>query len=492
MLERYFRTPMDRRSTKQQQMRERLIEAILDGALPRHEPLPSTRDLADLVGVSRNTAMLVYQRLTDDGFLIASPRRGHFIDAHYVERRLLLRGDDAPETPADGAAMDWRGRFIQGAAQLRNIVKPGNWRAQPYPFVYGQVMADETAVARWRDALRSAGSNRHAGAWIGDQVDADDPLLIAQVLTRVLPHRGIRARAENVLITIGAQNALYLIAQALTGPGARVGLEDPGYADAFNIFRSRGADLVPLPVDGAGVTASDAMASCDLICATPSHQCPTGATMTLERRTALARLAQEADLLVVEDDYEHELNFTGAPRAALKSHDAAGRVIYVGSLTKTLFPGLRLGFVVAAPEVIEELRAVRRLMYRHPPALDQRAMAVFMAEGHLDAHLRRTRAHLSARWARMTDALQAFAPQVHVAPTMGGSSIWARLPGGLDARDVAHEAMTRGVVIEPGDVHFLRPDPPRDFMRLGFAAIATDRIAPGVELLAEAIAATHT
>ncbi|MFT4794213.1 MAG: GntR family transcriptional regulator/MocR family aminotransferase [Paracoccaceae bacterium] len=488
MLEQYFRSPMDAHSTKQQQMRERLIEAILDGALPRHEPLPSTRELADLVGVSRNTAMLVYQRLTDDGFLIAHPRRGHFIDAHYLDRRLVQRGAvDAPPDTATANPANWSARFAMGAAKLRNIVKPVNWREQPYPFVYGQVMADDIGLARWRDALRSAGSSRHAGAWIGDQVDADDPLLLAQILTRVLPQRGIRARAENLLITIGAQNALYLIAQALTGPGTRVGLEDPGYADAFNIFRSRGATLVPLPVDGEGVMAADAMASCDLICATPSHQCPTGATMSLDRRTALARMAREADLLVVEDDYEHELNFTGAPRAALKSHDASDRVIYAGSLTKTLFPGLRLGFVVAAPEVIEELRAVRRLMYRHPPALDQRAMAVFMAEGHLDAHLRRTRAHLSARWSAMTAALGALAPEVALSPTSGGSAIWARLPGTLDARDVARAAMARGVVIEAGDVHFLRPDPPRAYMRLGFAALPTHRIAPGVALLAQAI-----
>lgn len=487
MLDPYFREPLTAERTLQQQVRERLVDAILDGAAPPHEPLPSTRDLAALAGVSRNTAVLVYQQLIDDGFLRSVPRRGHFIDERHLREVTALRGDTRTASLfGAGAAPDWPARFAINARAQRNIEKPGDWRRYPYPFVYGQVSADDASVARWRDAVRAAGSTRHVDAWIGDQVDGDDPMLIAQILTRILPQRGIRARAEEVLVTVGSQNALYLIALALTKPGLRVGLEDPGYVDAFNIFRAAGAELEPLRVDGAGLVVSDRLDGCDLVCVTPSHQCPTGVTLPLDRRMALTERARKADFLIVEDDYEHELNHIGPPRAALKSYDSAGRVIYAGSLTKTLFPGLRLGFVVAAPALIEELRALRRLMYRHPPALDQRAMAIFMAEGHLDAHVRRTRGRLAARWTRTVAEISARMPEVELRATSGGSAIWARLPGGLDARAVAAAARARGVLVEPGDVHYLRADPPLDRMRLGFAAIPLDRIGAGIGLLAEA------
>ncbi len=490
MLDPYFRKPMTAERTLQQQVRERLVDAILDGAAPPHEPLPSTRELAALAGVSRNTAVLVYQQLIDDGFLRSIPRRGHFIDERHLREVSALRGDTRTASlfGAEGdAPADWEARFALNAHAQRNIEKPSDWRRYPYPFLYGQVSADDASVARWRDAVRAAGSNRHVEAWIGDQVDGDDPMLIAQILTRILPQRGIRARAEEVLVTVGSQNALYLIAQALTRPGLRVGLEDPGYVDAFNIFRAAGAELAPLRVDGAGLIVSDRLDACDLVCVTPSHQCPTGVTLPLDRRMALTARAREADFLVIEDDYEHELNHIGPPRAALKSYDTGGRVIYAGSLTKTLFPGLRLGFVVAAPALIEELRALRRLMYRHPPALDQRAMAIFMAEGHLDAHVRRTRARLAARWTRCMAEISARMPEAELRATSGGSAIWLRLPGGLDARAVAQAARARGVLVEPGDVHYLREAPPVDRLRLGFAAIPLDRIAPGIAQLADAV-----
>jgi GntR family transcriptional regulator/MocR family aminotransferase len=214
--------------------------------------------------------------------------------------------------------------------------------------------------------------------------------------------------------------------------------------------------------------------------------------MTMQRRLALLEAAERSDFLLIEDDYEHELNFVGPQHPAVKSFDRAGRVIHIGSLSKPVFPGLRLGFVVAAPPLIRELRAVRRLMYRHPPALDQRAMAIFLADGHFDAHIRRQRDLLAAKWKTILREIEKQLPGCSPTMTTGGSALWLRLPEGVDGEVLQREAAARGVLIEPGRVHFLRPDAPRNYVRLGFAAIAADRIARGISTLAEALGAVRS
>ena len=480
--------------TLQQQLHQGLVDAILDGALPFHEPLPSTRDLAESLGVSRNTVVLVYQRLLDDGYLTAVWRRGHFVNEQYIRQQLRLRVDTRtaslfePQRDPDL----WQKRLRFRPTAQRNIVKPSNWRDFPYPFIYGQVTPDKVSIARWRDSMRLAGSPGHSTVWISDQVDGDDPLLLEQIITRILPHRGLRAHPDQLLITVGAQNALYLLGQLLGGPDRRVGIENPCYVDARNIFAATGAEIVPLPIDMQGVTVSKQFDRCDIAYVTPSHQCPTNVTLSLERRLKLVEQAQKNGTIVIEDDYEHELNFVGPQRAALKSYDNSGRIIYVGSLTKLVFPGLRIGFILADRELIQELRALRRLVYRHPSAQDQRAMALFMGDGQLDAHIRRTRDKLSERWHAMQHEMAARMPQVHVTPTTGGSAFWLTLPDGLDAWAVHREAARRGVLIEPGDVHYLEEDAPRNRMRLGFAAVEKDQIPAGVAALADAIEAASS
>jgi len=484
---------MNDERTLQQQLRERLINAILDGALPPHEPLPSSRHLSGMVGVSRNTVVLVYQQLVDDGYLAPVPRRGHFINEQYIKQQLNLRGDTrtaslfAPEPNAD----IWEKRFAFRATAFRNIVKPVNWREYPYPFIYGQVTADKISIARWRDCVRFAGTSRHVSAWVGDQVDSDDPMLVEQIMTRILPGRGIRARADQIMVTIGSQNAIYMCARLLSREGAVAGVENPGYVDTFNIFRSAGAKLKPLRIDANGLVPGQQLGDCDLVYVTPSHQSPTNVTLSLDRRLKLIEQARHDDFVIIEDDYEHELNYLGAPHAALKSYDNSERVIYVSSLTKTLFPGLRLGFVVGSRALIDELRAFRRLMYRHPSAMDQRAMAIFMAEGHLDSHIRRARDQLSAKWSLMLKELQRQLPQVHCRESSGGSSLWLTLPADVESWTVQKEAARRGVLIEPGDIRYLDPDPPRNRIRAGFAAIDIDKIPAGIALLAEAIKASR-
>lgn len=472
----------------QQQLQERIVEGILSGRLSAHEPLPATRVLARALKVSRNTVSLVYERLAADRYLKPVGRRGFFIDEAQLRERLnvAIGGGERQLFPASGPSFDkW---LASRPSRQENIVKPTNWRDFPYPFVYGQILPDTISLARWRDCVRLAGTARHSDAWTGDLIDDDDALLIEQIRRRLLPQRGFDASPDCMLITVGAQNALFLIAALLTRNGVRVAIENPGYVDARNMFLAMGATLLPQGVDANGMRVTPALAEARLVYVTPGHHSPTSVTMSTERRLALIAAAEAHDLLVIEDDYEHELNFIGPPRPSLKGYDASNRVLHVGSLSKPLFPGLRLGFVAAAEPLVRELRALRRLMYRHPSALDQRAMALFLAEGHYDAHIRRQRKELTAKWTAMLSGIERLLPRCTVTMTTGGSGLWLTLPEEVSARELQPRAAARGVLIEPGDVHYWGDDPPRNRIRLGFGAIALDRIAPGLAELAETLA----
>lgn len=491
MLEHFFTKPLDRHRNLQQQIQERITEAILAGALPTFEPLPATRLLAQQLGVSRNTVSLVYERLAEDGYLKAVERRGYFVDERYIRDRLDIRGDQRGQPIRDAEThqpVDYAARMMFSYVGQTNITKPVDWSRYAYPFIYGQHTPDALSVGRWRDCVRQAGTAMHLPSWVADMATADDPMLVDQIIRRILPKRGFSAETGEVVVTVGAQNALFLVATLLCGIVTTVAVEEPGYVDARNIFLSRGATLMAHDVDGNGLRITERIAAADLVYTTPGHQSPTNVTMSMERRLQLLDAADRHDFLIVEDDYEHELNFIGTHRPALKALDKAGRVIYIGSLSKSLFPGLRLGFIVAPPALADELRALRRLVCRHPSALDQRAFAIFLGDGHFEAHIRRQRDELAARWKMMLNGIERSLPDCDVTMTTGGSGLWLTLPAGIDGRDLVAAAATRGVFIEPGDVHYLRPDPPRNRVRLGFGAIARDRIPAGLAALADALA----
>ena len=210
--------------------------------------------------------------------------------------------------------------------------------------------------------------------------------------------------------------------------------------------------------------------------------------MTLERRRALLAEATRSGIVIIEDDYESETNYVGEPTPALKSLDSGSRVIYVGSLSKTLAPGLRLGYLVAPSELVHEARALRRLMIRHPPTNNQRAVALFLSLGYHDALVRRLSHAYRARWLAMGEALERHLPHASETPAFGGTSYWVRGPTPLDARILQRAAAAKSILIERGDVHFFSNEPPLNYFRLGFASIATDRIESGIERLAALVA----
>ena len=469
----------------QGQIREMLVSAILDGQLPPGVPVPSSREMADQLGVARNTVVLAYQQLADEGYLVSRQRSGHFVNAEMVPGRAPAERV-AHEPPRRGAP-DWSQRFTQRPALQRSIVKPADWQKYPHPFLYGQFDASLFPTADWRECCIKALSVLDIRDWAPDQITRDDETLVQQIRTRVLPRRGVWASADEIVVTVGAQHALYMVADLLMRSSTRVGIEDPGYPDARNIFASRTSQLVPLAVDEHGLPVSDALRGLDFVYTTPSHQCPTTVTMPLPRREALLKLADEADFIVIEDDYESENRFEGEPTPALKSLDRSNRVIYIGSLSKTFASGLRIGYIVGPAELIAELRALRRLMLRHPPAYIQRSFALFLSLGHFDAMLRRLAATQRERAALLMEALARELPQCQVVPVSGGGSCWVRLPDPLDAVTVAERARERGVLIEPGGVFFMADPPPAPYFRLGYTAIPSAAIAPGIRALAEVV-----
>ncbi len=467
----------------QTQIREALVAAILDGQLAREEPIPSTRKMAKSLNVSRNTVVLAYQGLLDDGYLVARERSGYYVS----EKALETAPSQKPVAKAATGAIDWSGRLTMGPAAQANVSKPLDWQSYSYPFIYGQVDHNLFPLAEWRDCARQALGRKWLGSWTNDTWAHDDPLLVEQIRRRILPRRGIMASDDEILVTLGAQNALFLLTSLLAGKTTRVAMEEPGYPDVRNIFQLKSDQVSLIPVDAKGLTLTEELNSAGVVFTTPSHQFPSTVTMPLERRIELLKRAAKHDFVIIEDDYEFETNYVNEPCPALKSLDDEGRVIYVGSLSKTLFPGLRLGFLVAPKELVAEARALRRLMVRHAPNNNQRTAALFLSLGHHDTLIRRLHRTYRTRWEVMGEALKRHMPDASRVPSFGGTSFWVKGPDALDSDRLAVSAAAKGILIEPGRIDFGAANPPRHFFRLAFSSIDEKKIEPGIKLLADLI-----
>jgi GntR family transcriptional regulator/MocR family aminotransferase len=476
-------------TTLQTQIREMLVSAMLSGQLPAGAPIPSTRAMAKRLKVSRNTVMLAYQALASDGYLIARERSGFYVspDIHDGTMAGVPPLKSADERDAGEPEPEWDGRFRVQPSEQANIEKPSNWHDYPYPFIYGQADAALFPIAAWRDCMRQSMGRKWLDAWTNDHFAEDDRTLIEQIRQRVLTRRGILANPDEILVTLGAQNALYILSSLLVKRGTTVAIENPGYPDIRNIFRLRTSNIRHVPVDSEGITLGPELQGSELVFVTPSHQYPTNATMSMERRKALLEWANRTNSLIIEDDYEFETNYEGEPTPALKSLDHGRRVLYVGSLSKSLMPGLRMGFMVAPAALIREARALRRLMLRHPPGNNQGVVALFLALGHHDTLIGRLHRSYRNRWITMGKALEKHFPGWAEAPGFGGTSYWIKGPDWLDCSLLASRALEEGIVIEPGDIYFADPGQHRNYFRLGFSSIAEERIEPGIERLAEIV-----
>ena len=468
--------------TLQKQIQTMVAEGILSGRFRPGEKLPSSRGLARHLGISRITVTLAYTELQADDYVVSRGRSGYFISENAPQPRLkglVASRDDR---------VDWDRIVGTRFSTLPQVRKPADWQSFRYPFIYGQ--ADPTLFdhANWRLCALQALGQRDFDAMTSDYFERDDPKLVEFIARHSLPRRGILARPEEILVTLGAQNALWLSAQVLLTPDRTAVIESPCYPGLSSVLNESGCRTIPIPVDAAGLPPDLIPTGVDVVYCTPSHHCPTSATMPLERRHALIERAARDDFLIVEDDYEFEMSFITPPSPALKSLDREGRVIHVGSFSKSLFPGLRLGYLVGPAAFIREARALRSLLLRHPPGHVQRTAAYFMSLGHYDALIKRMARAFARRRKVMSEAIAKAGLEV-AGGGDGGSSFWIRAPKGVDTEALAARLRQESVLIEPGAVFFPEPAPSRRYFRLAYSSIPEDRIADGIGLIARAMAA---
>ncbi|VDR29070.1 HTH-type transcriptional regulatory protein gabR [Raoultella terrigena] len=300
MIRHLLHVDFDPRRGLQEQVRETLINAILSGFFAADTPLPSCRQLASQLRVSRNTTALVFESLVNEGYLISRPRSGFYLHPDYAQPAAGAAVQSAPQDEA--AAPRWGARLQMTPSQQESILKPAGWMNYRYPFIYGQPDTRQFPLATWRSAANWLHGGVRDPAWVVDHVDQDVPMLIEQIRTRVLPKRGIVAAADEILITLGSQNALYLLTRLLMSSATRVGVENPCFREAINTFLLADADIVPHPVDDEGIVLNEA--PCDYYYVTPGHQVPTGVAMSKARRSQLLEYAARHDAVIVEDDYD--------------------------------------------------------------------------------------------------------------------------------------------------------------------------------------------
>jgi GntR family transcriptional regulator/MocR family aminotransferase len=325
-----------------------------------------------------------------------------------------------------------------------------------------------------------------------DYLDAQGDVQLREQLADMLRRtRGIAATTETIAVVRGSQQAVYLAARTLLRPGDRVAVEALGYPPAWSGLRLAGAELVPIPIDGAGLDVAALESACDeapvrAVYVTPHHQVPTTVTLSAARRLHLLELAQRRRMAIFEDDHDHEFQYEGRPVLPLAAADRHGVVIYLGSLSKVLAPGLRVGYVAATPDVIARIVAYRRLVDQQGDHPLERAIAELMLDGTLERHVRKARRVYRTRRDALCAALARELPDLAFAVPHGGMAVWARAPASVDVTAWAARALMGGVAFQSGQ-RFAVAGRANHHARIGFAACNERELAEAVRRMAAAL-----
>ncbi len=469
----------------QHQIRQKLVEGILAGSFAVGSRLPSSRKLANQLQVSRNTVVIVYQQLMDEGYILSRERSGIYVSDEFQKGRLNFQ---QRPIQTNNKLLDHKSRFKGSVATSFVKSSPTNWRNYKYPFIDGKFDSSLYPVKEWRDASNMANTTSDIAQWSELHGLEDDPMLIDEIRTKILPRRGIQSTADEILITVGNRQALHLVCMLFVDNTTTVAVEEPGYPEFRDLLKLQGATIISQNVDDKGIVVDENLDQCNIIYTTPSHQTPTSITMSLARRDELLTKAKRKDFLIIEDDFEFESNFLGQPHPALRSLDNDNRVVYISCLSKVLASGVQIGFVVADSHVISELKKIRKMILHNPPYNNQRAVAYFLSQGYYDAYMMHLHKTFFERWLTLREALNIYLPNcVDTGPIQGGTAYWITGPEQLDGEYLREKAAEIGILIEPVKHYFSTADYPENCFRMGITSIPNNRIQEGVKKLAELI-----
>ncbi|CAG9184668.1 HTH-type transcriptional regulatory protein GabR [Cupriavidus laharis] len=461
------------------QIYRQLRAGVMDGRLAPGQRLPSTRKLALQLGVSRKTTLDVFEQLIAEGYLRSRAGDGTFVaDA-------MTRLAPPPPKPATSPAMGAIWEAMEGALPMTPTVTP-----PAYDFVGGVTDKGLFPFDQWRrcvsHALRVQARGR--GAYHDPAGEQELRLAVARYLAF---SRAVVSDWQDVIITQGAQQALDLLARIALRPGDVIAMEDPGYPPARIIFAVLGAQVVPVPVDEEGLVVDALPANARMVYVTPSHQFPLGMPMSLERRLALLEWAQRHGVLVAEDDYDSEFRFEGRPMESLKSLDTAGVVAYVGTFSKTIFPELRVGYVIPPAPLGLALRRAKQVGDWHSCTMTQTALAKFMLDGYFAKHLRRMHKEYAARRTALLEHLRGdLAPWLTPLPCAAGIHLVAVLRAPHDEADVIRRAAAESVGLY-GTAGMFASEAPRPGLLFGYGGIGVAAIHTGLGRLANVLAGQH-
>jgi GntR family transcriptional regulator/MocR family aminotransferase len=457
--------------------------AVHDGRLAAGEQLPSSRQLAADLGLSRKVVATAYAHLTDEGYLEGRHGAGTFVSGAVPDSGLVRAESPQPAMPAPALRLSCHAARV---IALDPWPPPGARRevALPCDFKYGVPALTDFPQRIWsrlvsrrgqRMSLRTLGYGRTLGL----------PALreaIAEYLARA---RGVTTSADQVVVVNGSQQALDLIARLLVDSGDTIVIEEPGYQGARQVFQAAGGKVLPIRVDAQGLRVSDLPRRARLAYVTPSHQFPLGGVLPLERRLELLQWAPAAGAYVVEDDYDSEFRYQGRPVAAMQGLDQSGRVIYVGTFSKVLCPSMRIAYVVLPPALVAPMAALKFLTDYHTPTFEQEVLADFLTQGHFERHLRRSRRRNAARReALLESCARLLGDRVEIVGTEAGvhAVMWLRRYHRSQIAALADEAARAGVGIYPVTPYYVHP-PARAGLLVGYACLDEPDIRRGIEVL---------
>jgi GntR family transcriptional regulator/MocR family aminotransferase len=472
----------------------RIFEAIrveiLRGNLGAGARLPSSRALAKQLSVSRITVVNAYEQLLAEGYLEGKTGAGTFVASRIPEELLQISLETArnestwntPETIRFSA-------FAEKLSAARKDILRFPGAREPVPFKNGLTAIEEFPFEIWEKlAARCFRKSRREISGYGEAAGYR-PLREA-VAAHLASTRGVRCETEQVLITNGAQQALDLAARVLLGARDKIWIEDPCYREAYGVFYANGAEIVPVPVDAEGFDLAEAERrgqTARLVYITPSHQYPTGVTMSLARRLNLLEWARQNGAWIIEDDYNSEFRYTGRPLASLQNLDQHEHVIYVGTFSKTIFPALRLGCMVVPRHLVEIFTAARAACDWHSPIFEQMILAEFIAEGHFGRHLRRMRALYEKRQEILTEeAEKRLDGLLKLAKAASGMHLIGWLPENFDDREVYRKALESGLNLSPLSSYCLANKLPPGLI-LGYTGFNEGQIRHGIGKLKEVL-----